>query len=187
MRKLIFFLVLIFPLILQAQVRVEQVVSAVDENNDNVPIGKVIGSNGNGQSQWMDIDTTMVDGLSDFVEGYVGLAGSGYASPQTLTYSTTPTMDYSSGETGVITLTGDVTTLTLSNIPDNGKGGIVVIQDATGGYGINAVSHSGLSVAYIDGLDLSSANINSGANGHTVITYWRVGSYLYITHGKFGI
>ena len=106
--------------------------------------------------------------------------------PQTISYSATPSQDYDSGATAVITLTGDVTTYTLSNVPDGASAEIIAIQDATGGYGIAALEQSGLTTKYLDNLAPVAANINSGANAHTVISYKRVGSYLYVTYAKFG-
>lgn len=104
---------------------------------------------------------------------------------QTITYSATPTHNWSSGNNATITLTGDVTTYTLSNVPDGGTGDIRILQNATGGYGIAAVAHTGLTVDYIDGLAPTAANINSAANGVTYMSYKRVGSYLAISYASF--
>ena len=108
---------------------------------------------------------------------------------QTLTYNTTDTtMNYSSGADGVVTLTGNITTLTMSNVVDGGEGQIAVIQNATGGYGISAFAHTSpvsLTVKFIGGVAPTSAALNSVANGHSILSYKRLGSYLYITYGKF--
>lgn len=104
----------------------------------------------------------------------------GIITPQTITYSTTPTMDYTSGENGVITLTGDVTTFSLSNVPDGGSGTINVVQNATGGYGIITFAHTGLTINLLNGKEATAININSGSNEETPISYIRLGSTLYI-------
>lgn len=261
MKKLIIFLVLTFPLILQAQIRVEQIRST------GTPSGHVATADGSGGVSWQpqsggvtsvnsqtgvvvldadDIDDastvnkfitandlSKLAGIASGAEVNVNAdwnavsgdaqilnkptipsaasqisftpngsisatnvqaavqevrdeAASSTAPPQTITYSATPTQDFTSGATGVITLTGNVTTYTLSNIPDNGTGGIIIIQDGTGGYGIADIVHTGLGVNYINGVAPTAANINSVANGHTVLNYWRVGNYLYVTFGNFG-
>lgn len=105
---------------------------------------------------------------------------------QTLTYNATnTTMNYSSGADGIVTLTGNITTLTMSNVPDGGEGQVAVIQNATGGYGIAAFAHTGLTIKYINSVAPTSSVINSAANGHSIISYKRMGSYLYITYGRF--
>jgi hypothetical protein len=108
-----------------------------------------------------------------------------FTSAQTITYSTTPTQNFNSGYNATITLTGNVTTYTLTNVPDGGQGDIVVIQNATGGYGISAFAASGLTVKYTNGTAPTSGNINSAANGVSVVSYHRVGTYLLITYGGF--
>lgn len=51
----------------------------------------------------------------------------------TVTYSATPTFDASLGDIFKITLTGNVTSSTLSNLTAGQRITIIVIQDATGG------------------------------------------------------
>lgn len=104
---------------------------------------------------------------------------------QIVTYSATPTQDYLSGNNATITLTGNITTYTISNVPDGGQGDIVVVQNATGGYGISSFASTGLTVKYINNTPPTSANINSSANGVSVVSYHRVGTYLLITYGSF--
>lgn len=129
------------------------------------------------------------DGLSFLNNAgeYTYIPSSGLATPQTIAYSATPIQDFNLGNNSAITLTGDVTTYTLSNVISGGGGEIAVIQDGTGGYGIAAFAHTGLTVYYINNTIPIAANINSGANAHTILSYKRIGSYLYITFGKFGI
>lgn len=100
--------------------------------------------------------------------------------PQTITYSATPTHDFSISSNATITLTGNITTYTLSNVPDGGGGQIEAVQDGTGGYGISSITHSGLTVVYIPGVTPTAANINSDANARLLISYIRQGSYLYV-------
>jgi len=104
---------------------------------------------------------------------------------QTVTYSSTPTMNTSSGINGSITLTGNVTTFTLSNLADGRTGDIVVIQNATGGYGISAFAASGLTVKYLNAQPPTAAYINSAANAVSVVSYKRVGSYLFINYAGY--
>jgi hypothetical protein len=107
------------------------------------------------------------------------------AATQVITYSATPTMNWNSGNNGQITLTGHVTTLTLSNVPDGGTGSIAVVQNGTGGYGVNAIAHTGLTVKYLDNNPPTAANINSAANGLSVVSYQRLGSYLIINYAGY--
>lgn len=103
--------------------------------------------------------------------------------PQTVTFSATPAMDYAVSSKGKITLEGDVTNLALSNVPDGGAGTLKIIQNGTGGYGIDAISHAGLTVQYLGGLAPTSDNINAEANGHTDLHFERVGAFLYVNFG----
>lgn len=105
--------------------------------------------------------------------------------PQTVTYSATPTMNFETSENGIITLTGDVTTFTLTNVPNGSGGNIVVIQDETGGYGITDFVHTGLTVLYLGGGAAIAANIDSTASAHNIIRYDRLGDYLYISFAPF--
>jgi hypothetical protein len=100
--------------------------------------------------------------------------------PQTITYSTTPSQDFTVSSNATITLTGNVTTYTLQNVSDGGFGEIEVVQNATGGYGISAIAHSGLSVIYVPGVVPTAANIESDPSDRVIISYKRMGSYLYI-------
>jgi len=127
-----------------------------------------------------------VNSTSLLGSGDIAISGSTTLTVQTLTYNATnTTMDYNSGAAGLLTLTGNVTTLTLSNVPDGGWGDIIIIQNATGGYGVSDIAHSGLTLRYKDGLHPTAGNISSAASGRTVLSYIRRGSYLYITFGRF--
>lgn len=105
---------------------------------------------------------------------------------QTIAYSATPTHNWFFGNNAIITLTGNVTTYTLSNVLDGAEGDISVIQDEDGGYGIQAIAHAGLTVKYqTNGLAPTAENINSEPAGHTIITYKRIGLFLYITNSYY--
>lgn len=104
---------------------------------------------------------------------------------QTITYSGTPTHNHAVKANADITLEGDITVYTISNVPDGGKGTIAIIQDAVGGFGIDTVEHSGLTVLYLGGQTPVAANINAEPNGHTIMYYERLGAYLYISFGYF--
>jgi len=118
--------------------------------------------------------------------GSIGANGS-----QTLTSSTNLNIDYDLGSNIVLTMTGNITNLTFSNMPDGGYGDIYVIQNSTGGYGITNIIHSGLTSSYPDpdGDNVANkpvaANINSLATRKTTISYHRVGAYLLITYGNY--
>lgn len=105
--------------------------------------------------------------------------------PQVIEFSTTPTMDYNTSANGIITLTDDVTSFTLENVPDGGGGNIVIIQDSTGGFGITSFVHSGTSILYLGGGTAIAANINSAIDGHTILRYDRLGNYIYISFAPF--
>jgi len=104
---------------------------------------------------------------------------------QTIASSATPTHNHATKANADITLDRDVTLYTLTNVPDGGKGTIAVIQNGTGGFGIAAVAHAGLTVLYLAGLAPIAANINSLPNGHNIIYYERIGLFLYISFGYF--
>jgi hypothetical protein len=132
-------------------------------------------------------DVTITQTGNELAISGAGLKADGYTTlGQTLTFNdTNTTMDWLSGADGVLTITGNITALTLSNVPDGSYGDIFVIQDATGGFGISALAHTGLTVKYIGGNAPTSSYINSVANAHSVISYKRRGSYLYCTYGKY--
>ncbi len=69
MKKLIFLLVLTFPLLLQAQIGAWQI-KGKTKLNTNVPAGQVPMADGVGKVDWGKIDTTKVEGLQQFVEGH---------------------------------------------------------------------------------------------------------------------
>jgi hypothetical protein len=108
-----------------------------------------------------------------------------YPTVKTITFSTTPTDNFNTGPNAAITLTADVTTYTLSNVPDGAKGTLAIIQNGTGGFGINAMAHSGLTIQYLAGQAPTAANINSSANGHTLLNYERIGTVIYISFAYF--
>ena len=111
---------------------------------------------------------------------------SGLQAPQTITYSATPTFNYELGVNAVITLTGDITTLTMQNVPDGGTGSIKIIQDGTGSaFGINAFAHTGLTFKYLGGISPIGTEINGEANGETEVIYKRIGSVINISFGLF--
>lgn len=104
---------------------------------------------------------------------------------QTIAYSGAPTHNHAVKANADITLDGDITLYTIANVPDGGKGTIAIIQDGTGGYGITAVAHAGLTVQYLGGLAPVADNINTEANGHTIMYYERIGAFLYVSFGFF--
>jgi hypothetical protein len=107
--------------------------------------------------------------------------------PQTIAFSATPSHNFETARNAEITLTADVTTYTLTNVPQGGQGAIEVVQNATGGFGITDFAHSGLTVQYLGGQKAIAANINSDANGHTLVNYYRskTSNILYISFGAF--
>lgn len=70
--------------------------------------------------------------VGDF--GPSGFAAMGYSSNSTnvVSFSTTPNFDFSKGNTQEITLTGNVTSWTVSNIPSGGHLEFIICQDGTG-------------------------------------------------------
>lgn len=101
--------------------------------------------------------------------------------PQVIVYSATPTVNWDDAANRTITLAGNITNLTLQNVPNGGSGIIEVRQNGTGGYGIAAISHAGLTIVYQTGQIPTAANINSGANETTLIGYYRSGDNLQIS------
>jgi hypothetical protein len=57
----------------------------------------------------------------------------GTSAPYTVAYSATPTFDYDNSKNQEVTLTGNITAITLSDIPDGEILYILFKQDATGG------------------------------------------------------
>lgn len=110
----------------------------------------------------------------------------GFNEGKTITFNATESvMDYSKSDTSILTLSADVALLTINNIPDQATGDVIILQDGTGGFGIAAVESPNLSVKYIDGNPPIAANINSGANAYSVLSFKRFGYNLYVTYGKF--
>lgn len=107
--------------------------------------------------------------------------------PQTIEFSTTPTMDYNTSANGIITLSDDVTEFTLENVPNGSGGNIIIIQDGIGGFGITSFIHSGTSILYLGGGTAIAENINSIADGHTILRYDRLGDYVYISFAPFDV
>ena len=96
-----------------------------------------------------------------------------------------PVMNYETSFNGIITLTEDIANIMLENVPDGGGGNIVIIEDEIGGWGIDEIRHSGLTVMYL-GAGLPTAdNINSVAEGHTILRYDRLGNFLYVSFAPF--
>ena len=95
------------------------------------------------------------------------------------------------GINSLVVLTSVCSTYTLSNVKDGEQGDIVVKQNATGGYGINSIVQSGLTTIYPDinndnvGDPPNAANINSGADRWSVVSFHRVNNYLLITYGNY--
>ena len=83
-----------------------------------------------------DLNSSLIATAANY---YAGLCGSClipttviYPSEVTITYGATTTVDFSTLINGVVTLTGNITTLTLSNVQAGKAGQIRLIQDATG-------------------------------------------------------
>lgn len=162
MKKLIIFLVLTFPLILQAQIRVNQI-RGVDANNSTLPAGKAPITQGDGTVDWGDIAT-----------------GGGFDDPQTLTYATDPVWDVSVSNNRTMTLTGNVDTLYITNIEDGEQFQLELTQDATGGYGIEDIVFSTATTIYYPGVKPIGSNIESSANQSTIISGVRFGNNIHI-------
>ncbi|MFW6272165.1 MAG: hypothetical protein ACOC2U_00080 [bacterium] len=120
----------------------------------------------------LDVNSILVNGSA--IE-------SGVDDVQDLSYGSTIIMDYETSSNGSVTLTGDVTTFTLENVPEGGFGTIEIIQDATGGYGVDEISHTGLTTVYLPGEAPEGDNIDSEADASIPISYWRSTDNLYIT------
>lgn len=121
--------------------------------------------------------------FADFIDSVKNLAEDDVK--QTITSSATPTHNHATKANADITLDQNVTQYNISNVPEGGKGTIAVIQNGTGGFGIAAVAHTGLTVLYLAGQAPIAANINAEPNGHTIMYYERIGSYLYVSFGYF--
>jgi hypothetical protein len=105
---------------------------------------------------------------------------------QTLTFIAEKTiMDAQLGWDAVLTMTNDCDTLEITNLYNGSEGQIAVIQNATGGFGIDAVYVSGCTTKYHNNLPPDNSVINTDANGHTLISYKRLGNYVYVTYGNF--
>lgn len=95
------------------------------------------------------------------------------------------------GINALVVLTSTCSTYTLSNVKDGEQGDILVFQNSTGGYGINSIVQSGLTTVYPDtnnddvGDPPNAANINSGANRKSTISFHRVNNYLLVTYGNY--
>lgn len=99
--------------------------------------------------------------------------------------------DATNGINSLIVLTSNCSVYTLSNVKDGEQGDILVFQNSTGGYGINSIVQSGLTTVYPDtnnddvGDPPNAANINSGANRKSTISFHRVNNYLLVTYGNY--
>jgi hypothetical protein len=86
---------------------------------------------------------------------------------QNLSYNSNITHNYNNGQDAKLVLTGNVSTYTLQNVPESGEGEIVIIQDATGGWGITNVVLANTNTLYVEdvvsGISLTTAG-NSGAS-----------------------
>jgi hypothetical protein len=121
--------------------------------------------------------------LNHMIEAY---RNTGFNTDKIITFNSTESvMDFSKTKSAQITLTGDCSLLTINNIPDQDGGEVIIIQNGTGGYGIATVENENLTTKYIEGNQPIAANINSGAGDHTVLSFKRFASYLYVTYGKF--
>ncbi len=138
----------------------------------------VIGHNavGNGSNTVTIGSTSITD---NYFNGVIHSNGQTQKS-QTLTSSATPTFNYLNGANAVIILTATVTSFTMSNVPDGGRGSIVFIQDSDGGnsFNITSVSHSGLTVQNASSSDVDQIN-GQASNCHNIVRYERIGSFLY--------
>ncbi len=97
--------------------------------------------------------------------------------PYTVTYTATPTFDYNNSVNQEMTLTGNVTSITLSNIPDGKTMYIKFKQDATGS---RTVSGWGASGKIIGG----ALTLTTAGNAEDIVGIKRMGSNYYITYGK---
>lgn len=95
------------------------------------------------------------------------------------------------GINSLVVLTSTCSIYTLSNVKDGEQGDILVFQNSIGGYGINSIVQSGLTTVYPDinnddvGDPPNAANINSGANRKSTISFHRVNNYLLVTYGNY--
>ena len=97
---------------------------------------------------------------------------------QTLTSSSSITFDYDSGNYATLTI-GTNATLTFQDVPDMGKGTIVVKQDATGGRTITFAENitEVTSIGYSGGFSV----VQGVASSYTKIKYERVNDRLHLS------
>jgi len=137
-----------------------------------VPVSSISGSATQGHT-YFDTDEKGIGVVQD-ASNTVYIHGT---DRQALTSSTTITFDWDVGNNATLTLAHN-TTLTFNDIPDNGKGSIVVTQDATGSRtmafaeSITAIT----SIIYSGGL----STINPTATEVTKIEYEAIGSILFV-------
>lgn len=84
---------------------------------------------------YADVDTASIATLAQYLAGTSSKlvqAGVIYTSETTTTYGTTTTFDFSTFINTAVTLTGNITTQTLSNVTAGKAGSITFIQDGTG-------------------------------------------------------
>lgn len=114
------------------------------------------------------------NGVKDSVEIDYGLDV--YA-PNTVAFTATPTFNYATSINHVMQLTGNVTSITLSNIPDGKTMYILFKQDATGGRTVTGWPAGSKIIG-------GNLTLSTAANAEDVIGIKRMGSNYYITYGK---
>lgn len=99
--------------------------------------------------------------------------------PQALTETAgAASMNYVNGKNAKITIY-NTTTLTMSNIPDGKTGNILVIQ-GDGDDDNFLFVYTGLTVKWRD----SDTDLTNTIGAEDIISYWRAGSFLYVTLGS---
>ena len=195
MKKLIIILSLMIPLLVQAQIGVWQI-KGKTKTNTNVPAGQVPKADGTGKVDWGEDDDTPESGDLGIIDteakfeselfpiltpGEVTGGSGGWDTPQALAYSTDPVFDVSVSNTQTTTFSGDIDTLYLSNLADGEAFRYEITQDVIGGYGIEDIYMSGMTIVYIPGKKPTGVNLNdSGSNEKAVVYGERIGSIIYI-------
>lgn len=104
-----------------------------------------------------------------YSDGYVS---SDQNKVQTLTVSSSVTMDCQSGYKATINTLTSATTITITNLWDGGEGSIEIPD--SGGYAVTLAGSTGYA-----NVTLMGDKDSPSTTGHTTVVYWRSGSTLY--------
>jgi len=110
--------------------------------NDNITVGVTTVTSGSNTNVLYNNNGVVGEyAIATFPDMYAGTAANKLVTPSTIwppevtvTYGTTTTFDMSTFRDAVVTLTGDITTMTVSNVVVGKSGSITFIQDSGGGH-----------------------------------------------------